>query len=95
MRRQSHLAPVALPAGAMNSPALLAEIAAQMRTRRTGDRAHVINLTLFPMTPDDHAVLERGAARRTGRDHVARLRQLPDHVDAARATSGASSTSTT
>jgi hydrogenase-1 operon protein HyaF len=46
-----------LPEGAMNSPALLAEIGNQMATRTRGDRAHVINLTLFPMTPDDHAVL--------------------------------------
>jgi hydrogenase-1 operon protein HyaF len=46
-----------LPDGAMNSPALLAEIAGQMATRSRGDSAHVINLTLFPMTPDDHAVL--------------------------------------
>ena len=36
-----------------------------------------------------------GAAGRAGRDDLARLRQLPRHVDAARATSGASSTSTT
>ncbi|HSM21977.1 MAG TPA: hydrogenase expression/formation C-terminal domain-containing protein, partial [Rubrivivax sp.] len=45
------------PAGAMNSPALVAEIASQLRTRDPAARAHVINLTLFPMTPDDHAVL--------------------------------------
>jgi hydrogenase-1 operon protein HyaF len=47
------------PAGAMNSPALVAEIASQLATRDPAARAHVINLTLFPMTPDDHAVLER------------------------------------
>src|ERR1019366_4421071 len=47
-----------LPKGAMNSPALLAEIGSQMAMRTRGDPAHVINLTLFPMTPDDHAVLE-------------------------------------
>jgi hydrogenase-1 operon protein HyaF len=46
-----------LPDGAMNSPALLAEIGGQMATRSRGDPAHVINLTLFPLTPDDHAVL--------------------------------------
>jgi hydrogenase-1 operon protein HyaF len=46
-----------LPDGAMNSPALLAEIGSQMATRSRGDPAHVINLTLFPMTPDDHTVL--------------------------------------
>ncbi len=48
-----------VPPGAMNSPALLAEIASQMATRTRGDGAHVINLTLFPMTPEDHAVLEQ------------------------------------
>ena len=47
------------PAGAMNSPALVAEIGSQLQTRDPAARAHVINLTLFPMTPDDHAVLER------------------------------------
>ena len=46
-----------LPPGAMNSPALLAEIGSQMATRKQGAAAHVINLTLFPMTPEDHAVL--------------------------------------
>ena len=46
-----------LPKGAMNSPALLAEIGSQLATRSRGDPAHVINLTLFPMTPDDHDVL--------------------------------------
>lgn len=50
---------VAWPAGAMNSPALVAEIGSQLRTRDPAARAHVVNLTLFPMTPDDHAVLER------------------------------------
>jgi hydrogenase-1 operon protein HyaF len=53
------LPPVAVPAGAMNSPALLHEITAQIRARRPGSPAHVINLTLFPMTPDDHALLDR------------------------------------
>jgi hydrogenase-1 operon protein HyaF len=49
---------VAIPPGAMNSPALIAEIAAQMKVRRPNGSAHVINLTLFPMTPDDHEVLD-------------------------------------
>ena len=48
---------VDLPEGAMNSPGLLAEIGSQMETRARGDPAHVINLTLFPMTVEDHAVL--------------------------------------
>jgi hydrogenase-1 operon protein HyaF len=43
----------------MNSPALLAEIGGQMSTRARGEAAHVINLTLFPMSPQDHAVLEQ------------------------------------
>jgi hydrogenase-1 operon protein HyaF len=53
------LPPVAVPAGAMNSPALLHEITAQIRGRKPGSAAHVLNLTLFPMTPDDHALLDR------------------------------------
>ena len=48
-----------MPEGAMNSPALLAEIGSQVASRAPGDSAHVINLTLFPMTPADHAVLEQ------------------------------------
>jgi len=54
----SRLAPVEIPPGAMNSPAVLNEIGAQMRARRPGRRAHVVNLTLFPLTPEDHAVLD-------------------------------------
>ncbi len=50
---------VNLPAGAMNSPALLSEIGAQVAARTEGAAAHVINLTLFPLTPDDHTVLEQ------------------------------------
>jgi hydrogenase-1 operon protein HyaF len=49
---------VAIPPGAMNSPALLAEIRAQVATRKPGAPAHVVNLTLFPMTPEDHQVME-------------------------------------
>ena len=48
-----------IPPGAMNSPALLAEIRSQLATRSRGDSAHVINLTLFPMTPEDHVVVEQ------------------------------------
>jgi len=49
--------PIAPPEGAMNSPSLLAEIGSQMATRTRGDPAHVINLTLFPLTPEDHTML--------------------------------------
>jgi hydrogenase-1 operon protein HyaF len=55
----SHIAPVEIPPGAMNSPALIAEIAAQLARRPGPASAHVINLTLLPLTPDDHRVLER------------------------------------
>jgi hydrogenase-1 operon protein HyaF len=48
---------VNLPEGAMNSPAMLTEIGSQMAARVDGAPAHVINLTLFPMTPADHEVL--------------------------------------
>jgi hydrogenase-1 operon protein HyaF len=50
---------VAMPAGAMNSPALMREIAARMNSVRPGAAAHVINLTLFPLTPDDQQVLDQ------------------------------------
>jgi len=52
------LPPVAVPAGARNSPSLLQEISAQMRARKPGRPAHVINLTLFPMTRDDYALID-------------------------------------
>lgn len=45
------------PPGAMNSPALLGEIAAQCRAWRPGKPAHVINLSLLPLVPADHAAL--------------------------------------
>ncbi|MDZ7653909.1 MAG: hydrogenase expression/formation protein [Burkholderiaceae bacterium] len=48
-----------LPAGAMNSPSLLTEIRAGVARYKAGDEAHVINLTLLPLTPDDHGVLDR------------------------------------
>jgi hydrogenase-1 operon protein HyaF len=54
----ANLSPVTVPAGAMNSPALLAEIAAQMSARPPGARAHVVNLTLLPLSPEDQAALD-------------------------------------
>jgi len=56
---RSSLVPVEIPPGAMNSPALLQELDAQLRLRKPRTPAHVVNLTLFPMTPADHDVLER------------------------------------
>lgn len=46
-----------LPEGVMNGPALLHEIGAQMAAWRPGDPAHVINLTLLPLSAEDHALL--------------------------------------
>lgn len=45
------------PAGLMNSPAVLREVLARAAERRPGDAAHVVNLTLLPMTPEDLAYL--------------------------------------
>jgi len=56
---QPQLACAEYPAGAMNSPALVAEIGQQIARRQCGDPTHVINLTLFPLSPEDHGVLER------------------------------------
>jgi len=50
---------VDLPAGAMNAPALLTEIRAAVAGFRPDQEAHVINLTLLPLTPDDQALLDR------------------------------------
>jgi hydrogenase-1 operon protein HyaF len=41
------------PAGVMNSPALLNELQEQSALWRPGKAAHVINLTLLPVTPQD------------------------------------------
>ena len=57
----THLAPIEMPPGAMNSPALLNELRQQVSHFRPGQPPHVINLTLLPLTPQDHAVLERAA----------------------------------
>lgn len=53
---------VEVPAGAMNSPALLREIGQQVATRRNGAPPHVVNLTLLPLTTADHEVLEQAMA---------------------------------
>lgn len=53
---------VEMPPGAMNAPALLAEIREQVRRFRPHRAPHVINLTLLPLTPDDRQVLDRAIA---------------------------------
>ena len=45
------------PAGAMNAPSVLREILDVAARHREGDEAHIVNLTLLPMTPDDLAWL--------------------------------------
>jgi hydrogenase-1 operon protein HyaF len=47
-----------LPEGVMNAPSILAELADHWSRRRSGDAAHVINLTLLPLAPVDLAWLE-------------------------------------
>lgn len=39
--------------GLANSPAILSELMDKSRTRRTGDIAHIVNLSLLPHTPED------------------------------------------
>lgn len=53
------LPPIEMPPGAMNAPALLTEIRAGVARYRPGDAAHVINLTLLPLTADDLSLLDR------------------------------------
>jgi len=40
-------------AGIMNAPAVLTEIVGKAKAYQAGDGAHVINLTLLPMSPED------------------------------------------
>jgi hydrogenase-1 operon protein HyaF len=43
----------------MNSPALVAELRASLADVQPGRCAKQINLTLLPMSPDDHALMEQ------------------------------------
>ena len=47
------------PVGAMNSPALLTEIRQRLARYRPGEPAHVVNLTLLPLSRQDHEVLQQ------------------------------------
>jgi hydrogenase-1 operon protein HyaF len=51
-----------LPEGVMNAPMLLGEIAAQSAAYRPGAPAHVVNLTLLPLSPPDQACLSETLA---------------------------------
>jgi hydrogenase-1 operon protein HyaF len=55
----THLPVPPMTRGAMNSPALLNEIREHVLHFRPGQPPHVINLTLLPLTPEDHQVLEQ------------------------------------
>jgi len=57
------LAPAQAPPGTMNSPILVKEIAEQSLVWREGTPAHVVNLTLLPLTPEDHAHLNQVFAK--------------------------------
>ncbi|MEF3365167.1 hydrogenase expression/formation C-terminal domain-containing protein [Methylocystis sp. 9N] len=46
------------PEGAMNVMPLLAEIRARVAAFAPGDKAHIINFMLFPMTPEDMGFLQ-------------------------------------
>lgn len=52
------LAPAARGDGVMNAPALLEEVGEKMRRFRPGTPAHVVNLTLLPMSPADRALID-------------------------------------
>jgi hydrogenase-1 operon protein HyaF len=57
--------PAPLPAGTMNAPAVLEELRERAAAWQAGTPAHVVNLSLLPVTPGDselfEAVLGRGA----------------------------------
>jgi hydrogenase-1 operon protein HyaF len=57
-RALSTLRSLPLPAGAMNVPALTAELQQAMDRSGPGIAAHVINLTLLPLSPQDSAHLD-------------------------------------
>jgi hydrogenase-1 operon protein HyaF len=48
----------ALPAGVMNAPSILAELADHVARWRPGMPAHVINLSLLPLSPPDRQALD-------------------------------------
>ena len=49
---------VQLPAGVMNAPALVEELRHHAQRYAPGREAHVVNLSLLPFTPADHAGLD-------------------------------------
>jgi hydrogenase-1 operon protein HyaF len=60
-----HRPPARLPEGVMNAPTLLQELHDQRQQWRAGQSAHLVNLSLLPLSPADMACLEEqlGAGR--------------------------------
>jgi hydrogenase-1 operon protein HyaF len=58
-RASSTLRALELPAGAMNVPALVNELQEAMDRSGPDTPAHVINLTLLPLSPEDTAHLDQ------------------------------------
>jgi hydrogenase-1 operon protein HyaF len=54
---RANLDPGRLPAGVMNAPALVEELRHQVQRQKPGASAHVVNLSLLPLAPEDHAGL--------------------------------------
>lgn len=52
------LRPQPLPASLVNVPTLLVELADARQRRQPGDDAHVVNLTLLPLAPEDIAHID-------------------------------------
>mgnify|MGYP003624403702 FL=1 len=46
------------PPGVMNAPSILAELVDAAARWKSGDGAHIVNLTLLPLVPDDLAYLD-------------------------------------
>lgn len=53
-----HRPPSRLPEGVMNAPTLLQELHDQRQQWRAGQSAHLVNLSLLPLSPADMACLE-------------------------------------
>jgi hydrogenase-1 operon protein HyaF len=62
-RSRPHMTVSPPEGGLMNAPSLLAEIRDRSATWHRGQEAEVINLSLMPVTPEDHAFLDEALGR--------------------------------
>ena len=62
-RRMPVTRPVPPAEGLMNGASLFAEICDRSAAYRPGQEAHVVNLSLMPVTPEDHAFLDEALGR--------------------------------